>query len=184
MLVMDSLVFVTGNEEKLAEAKSILSDFVIKNVVLDLPELQGDRELVVKEKARLAAKKLAMPCFVDDTSLCFTALKGLPGIYVKEFLDKIGREGLVNLLTGFEDKSAKAICMIGFCAPGKEPVCFEGITEGAIVSPKGDKFGWDPIFQPFGYKKTYAEMSKDEKNKLSHRKKALLKFKKFLDKEK
>jgi len=180
---MDSLVFVTGNEEKLAEAKSILTDFRIDSVVLDLPELQGDRELVVKEKARLAAKKLGMPCFVDDTSLCFSALKGLPGIYIREFLEKIGRDGLVKLLTGFDDKSAEAVCMIGFCYPNKEPICFEGITEGTIVNPRGDRFGWDPIFQPFGYKKTYAEMTIIEKNKISHRKKALIKFKKFLEKK-
>lgn len=181
---MNKLVFVTGNKDKLAEAKSILSNFQIDSVVLDIPEFQGNRDVVVKEKARLAAKKLGMSCFVDDTSLCFNALKSLPGIYIKEFLEKLGREGLVKLLSGFEDKSAEAVCMIGFCAPGKDPVCFEGITEGNIVSPRGDKFGWDPIFQPFGYKKTFAEMSKEEKNKISHRKKALQKFKKFLDKEK
>ena len=181
---MNKLVFITSNPNKLAEAKSILKDFQIDSVVLDIPEFQGDAEFVVKEKARLAAKKLGMACFVDDTALCFDALNGLPGIYIKEFLEKIGRDGVVKLLSGFDDKSAEAKCMIGFCSPGKDPVCFEGVTEGTIVSPRGDRFGWDPIFQPFGYKKTYAEMSQEDKNKISHRKKALLKFKKFLEKEK
>ena len=75
-----NLIFVTGNENKLREAKQILNDFEIENHKVDLPELQGERDVVIKEKAKIAAEKLGKPCFVDDTSLCFTALEDLPGV--------------------------------------------------------------------------------------------------------
>ncbi len=127
---------------------------------------------------------MQQPCFVDDTSLCFNALNDLPGVYVRDFEDRIGKEGLYKLLAGFEDKSGKAVCMIGFCKPGEEPICFEGMTEGTIVEPRGNRFGWDPIFQPEGFTQTYAEMPQEEKNKISHRKKALERFKEYLEKNK
>jgi inosine triphosphate pyrophosphatase len=180
---MKKIYFVTGNENKLKEARQILSHFDIENVELDLPELQGEREEVILEKARLAAKQLGKTCFVDDTSLCFNALKGLPGVYIKHFLEKLGRKGLFNLLKPYEDKGGEAVAMIGYCEPGKDPIVFEGVTKGTIVEPKGDRFGWDPIFQPDGYDQTYAEMSQEEKNEISHRKKALQKFNEWLEEQ-
>jgi len=176
------LIFVTGNESKLAEARQILSGHEVVNRKIDLPELQGERDEVVLEKARLAAAEVGEACFVDDTSLCFTVLKDLPGVYIKHFLTKLGREGLIKLLDPHEDKTAKAVSMIGFCRPGEDPICFEGLTEGIIAdAPRGNKFGWDPIFQPDGKNLTYAEMTPEEKNKISHRKKALEAFKKYLE---
>jgi len=179
--MVKTIVFVTGNEKKLREAKQILSNEKIIGKKFELPEIQGERHEIIKEKARIAANKLKKPCFVDDTSLCFNALNGLPGQYVKHFLGKLGRKNLVKLLDGFKDKSAKAIVMIGYCEPNKGPVYFEGVVDGKIVMPKGKtNFGWDPIFVPDGFKKTFAQMSKDEKNRISHRYKALLKLKKYL----
>lgn len=179
---MDKLIFVTGNKSKVKEARMILSDFEIEQKEMEIPELQGHRDIVIKEKARLAAEKLSEACFVEDTSLCFTALNDLPGVYIKEFANRLRLDGLVKMLSAYEDKSAKAIVMIGFCEPGKEPICFEGVIKGTIVEPRGEKrFVWDPIFQPDGYDKTFAEMSQEEKNKISHRKKALVKFKEFLE---
>lgn len=177
------LIFVTGNKDKLEEAEKILDNFEVENVKLDLPELQGHRDVVIKEKVKLACEKLGKACFVDDTSLCFNALNDLPGVYTKDFIERIGKEGLVRLLGGFDDKSAKAVCMIGYCKFGKEPVCFEGIVKGKIVNARGERFDWDAIFQPDGYKQTFAEMEIEEKNKFSHRRKALMKFKEFLDNE-
>lgn len=175
------LIFVTSNKEKIEEANKILEGFELENINLDLPELQGERNIVVKEKAKLAAEKLQKSCFVEDTSLCFEALKGLPGVYIREFSEKLGREGLVNLLAGHENKNAEAVAMIGYCEPGKDPVCFEGKTKGTIVNPRGDRFWWDPIFQPEGHNKTFAEMTIEQKNIISHRKKALEKFREFLN---
>ena len=84
------------------------------------------------------------------------------------------------MLSPHNDKSAEAVAMIGYCEPGKDPMVFEGITKGKVVEPRGDRFGFDPIFQPEGYDQTFAEMSQEEKNKISHRKKALNKFNDWL----
>lgn len=97
------------------------------------------------------------------------------GPYIKWFLDRLEPEGLHKLLDGWTDKSAKAICTFAYVEDvGGEVILFQGITEGDIVEPRGTReFGWDPCFQPKGYNQTYAELPKDEKNKMSHRYKAL-----------
>jgi inosine triphosphate pyrophosphatase len=122
---------------------------------------------------------------VEDTSLCFDALGGLPGVYVKHFLDKTGRTGLVKLLDAFPDKAATAQCIFALALAGGEVRTFVGQTRGLVVPPRGpsDAFGWDPIFQPSegAGGRTFAEMSKDEKNAVSHRGKALGKVIEFLD---
>jgi len=175
------ILFITGNLNKLVEARQILKDFKIDNYSIKLPEIQGDRKEIIKAKAKYAAKTLKRPVIVEDTSLCFTALKDLPGPYIKDFLIKLGNKKLPKLLTGFKDKRAKAVCSVGYCVPGKEPKVFEGVTFGTIVNPKGKKdFGWSPIFMPKGSKKTYGEMEKIEKNKNSFRKKALKKLHDYL----
>ncbi|KAA8548479.1 hypothetical protein F0562_000254 [Nyssa sinensis] len=119
--------------------------------------------------------KVNGPVLVEDTCLCFNALKGLPGPYIKWFLQKIGHGGLNNLLLAYEDKSAYALCVFSLAlGPNAEPITFIGKTLGKIVPPRGpNDFGWDPIFQPDGYDQTYAEMPKEEKNKISHRSKSL-----------
>ncbi|XP_042513242.1 inosine triphosphate pyrophosphatase [Macadamia integrifolia] len=170
------ITFVTGNAKKLEEVKSILGNSIpFQSLKLDLPELQGEPEEISKEKARLAAKEVQGTVLVEDTCLCFNALKGLPGPYIKWFLQKIGHEGLNNLLMAYEDKSAYAMCIFSLAlGPNVEPLTFVGKTSGKIVLPRGpNDFGWDPIFQPDGYEQTYAEMPKEEKNKISHRSKAL-----------
>lgn len=79
------------------------------------------------------------------------------------------------MLTGFEDKTATAVCTFAYSSGGTDDVIlFQGKTDGEIVSPRGPRdFGWDPCFQPNGFKKTYAELPKDVKNSISHRYKAL-----------
>jgi inosine triphosphate pyrophosphatase len=104
-------------------------------------------------------------------------------LYSKPFLEKIGRAGLYNMVKSFEDHSAYAQCIYAYCEnKDSEPVLFVGQCEGEIVEPRGEnQFGWDPIFQPKGYTETFAEMDVEEKNKISHRSKALAKFKDFLE---
>ncbi|KAL9232973.1 hypothetical protein vseg_008024 [Gypsophila vaccaria] len=170
------VTFVTGNPKKLEEVKAILGQSIpFQSLKLDLPELQGEPEDISKEKARLAALQVNGPVLVEDTCLCFSALKGLPGPYIKWFLEKIGHEGLNNMLVAYEDKSAYALCVFSLAlGPNSEPLTFVGKTMGKIVAARGPTdFGWDPIFQPYGYEQTYAEMLKEEKNKISHRYKAL-----------
>ena len=81
---------------------------------------------------------------MEDTSLCYNALKGLPGPYCKWFLDKLGHEGLNKMLAGYEDKSAYAQCIFAYCdGPDAEPIVFVGRTEGKIVPARGPTdFGW------------------------------------------
>ena len=120
---------------------------------------------------------------VEDTCLCFTALGGLPGPYIKWFLKELGPDGLPRLLADFEDKSAAALCMFGYCeGEGQEVKLFEGRTPGKIVSPpRGSRdFGWDPVFQPEGFEQTYAELEADVKNGISHRGRAMEKLMAFL----
>ncbi|CAM6100003.1 unnamed protein product [Calypogeia fissa] len=176
MQLSSPVTFVTGNAKKLEEVKMILGQTIpFRCHKLDLPELQGEPEDISKEKARLAAKEINGPVLVEDTCLCFNALKGLPGDCRKWFLQKTGHEGLNNLLAAYEDKSAYALCVFSLAlGPGVEPLTFVGRTEGTIVPPRGPgEFGWDPVFQPEGSQLTFAEMLREEKNKISHRRRAL-----------
>jgi len=161
-------------------------DFNIKSKAIDLPELQGEPEEIAKEKCKFAAKEINGPTLIEDTCLCFNALKGLPGPYIKFFLEKLGHDGLNKLLAGYEDKSAYALCTFSLSwGANQDPIVFEGRTEGKIVPPRGpSKFGWDPIFQPDGYTTTYAEMTREEKNKISHRGRSLQKVIEYLNQNK
>ncbi len=178
---MKEIVFITGNENKLREARQILGIDMVSEK-LDLRELQAvDLEDVIEEKLKHGYEILKRPVMVEDTGLFFNALHGFPGALIKMLLDKVGREGVVKVLDGFEDKSGVAKCAIGFTEDGKGLKVFIGEVKGQIVEPRGESnFGWDPIFQPEGYDKTFAEMSAEEKNAISHRFKALKKFKDFL----
>lgn len=189
-----AVTFVTGNKKKLEEVKSILAlgddssgggtiNLISRSV--DLPELQGDPLDIAREKCLLASKEINGPTLVEDTSLCFNALKGLPGPYVKWFLEKTGLDGLNNMLCAYEDKTAYAQCIFAYCdgAESAEDVeVFVGRTNGRIVKARGKtEFGWDAVFEPdeqrdANNKKTYGEMEKEEKNAISHRFRALEKL--------
>ncbi|OWO99882.1 inosine triphosphate pyrophosphatase [Marssonina coronariae] len=173
--------FITGNKNKLTEVKAILGDTVdLQSQALDLVEIQGTIEEISVDKCRRAAAAVNGPVLVEDTCLCFNAMKELPGPYIKWFLEALGHEGLNNLLAAFSDKSAQAVCTFAYSeGPGHEPIIFQGRTDGNIVPARGPKnFGWDPIFEYKG--QTYAEMERAEKNKISHRFKALEKLSKWL----
>ncbi|CBF77855.1 non-canonical purine NTP pyrophosphatase [Aspergillus nidulans FGSC A4] len=178
---MKTINFITGNKNKLAEVRAIIGNVVdVQNQTVDVPEIQGTIEEIAKEKCRHAANAVGGPVLTEDTALGFHALKGLPGPYIKFFLEALGHEGLNKMLDGFESRGAEAVCTFAFSpGPGSEPILFQGRTEGVIVSPRGPaNFGWDPIFEYEG--QTYAEMTKEEKNKISHRYKALVKLQQWL----
>lgn len=189
-----TLTFVTGNANKLREVTAILCDgcienakvgeYTITNKSVDLDEIQGSIEEVTQHKAKQAAELIGGPVLVEDTCLGFNAYNNLPGPYIKWFVKSIGLDGLVKMLSAFEDKSANAITTFGFCeGPGKEVLTFQGITTGTIVESRGPTdFGWDSIFSPDGFETTYAEMKGEAKNKISQRSKALAKVKEFLTK--
>ncbi|KZT56916.1 Maf/Ham1 [Calocera cornea HHB12733] len=180
------IVFVTGNKNKLKEVKAILSagptPIEVGSQALDIPEIQGTTQDVSREKCRRAAELLGGPCITEDTALTFDAMHGLPGPYIKDFLQALGHAGLNTMLDGFPTRRATAICTFAYSpGPGGEPVLFEGHTRGAIVHARGPAvFGWDPVFEVEGTGRTYAEMAPAEKNGLSHRSKALAKLREYL----
>ncbi|GJJ07007.1 hypothetical protein Clacol_001205 [Clathrus columnatus] len=185
------LVFVTGNANKLIEVRAILSTgapIQLESRSLELPEIQGTTQDVAREKCRRAAELVNGPCITEDTALCFKALKGLPGPYIKWFLAELGHDGLNTLLEGFPTKEATALCTFAYCpGPGQEPILFEGRTEGRIVPPRGPaRFGWDPIFEAEDtgltsqWSSRYAELPPEVKNKISHRYRALAKLREYL----
>lgn len=157
-----------------------------------MPEFQGEPDEIAMEKCKLAFEEVykingnEVPVICEDTCLCFNALKGLPGPYIKWFLDKLGHEGLNNLIAAYDDKSAYALCTFTYMdKKNSEPIVFRGETPGKIVKARGDNnFGWDPIFEPEGFDKTYAELDKDTKNKISHRYRSLKKLMDYLNNKK
>ncbi|KAH9939332.1 Maf/Ham1 [Epithele typhae] len=176
--------FVTGNANKLREVRQILGAVGIEVDCqeLDIPEVQGSTRDVAIAKCKRAAELLGRPCITEDTALCFEALNGLPGPYIKYFLTELGQDGLNKLLVGFPTTAAWALCTFAYSpGPGHEPILFEGRTDGHIVPARGPgSFGWDPCFEPNNTGKTYAEMQADEKNKISHRGRALAKLEQYL----
>ncbi|KAK4049438.1 nucleoside triphosphate pyrophosphohydrolase ham1 [Microbotryomycetes sp. JL201] len=192
------ILFCSGNANKVKEVRAILAaansssgndataePIEITSKDVDVPEIQGTTREVAIAKVKAAADKIGGACITEDTALSFDALGGLPGAYIKAFMSTIGHDGINRMLQGFDDKSADAICTFAYCAgPGQEPILFEGKTRGRIVPARGPThFGWDPIFEVQGTGKTYAEMDGEEKNKLSHRYKALELLRQFLEEQ-
>ncbi|XP_075867099.1 inosine triphosphate pyrophosphatase isoform X3 [Microcebus murinus] len=159
-LIGKKIVFVTGNAKKLEEVIQILGDKFPCTLVaqkIDLPEYQGEPDEISIQKCREAARQVKGPVLVEDTCLCFNALGGLPGPYIKWFLEKLKPEGLHQLLAGHKDKSAYALCTFALSLgdPSEPVLLFTGRTSGQIVEPRGCRdFGWDPCFQPDGYEQT------------------------------
>lgn len=185
MAAKRTLVFVTGNANKLKEATQILRDDFPWNIIakyIDLPELQGEPDDISIQKCKLAAAEIQGPVIVEDTCLCFNALGGLPGPYIKWFLEKLKPEGLWKLLSGWDDKTGYALCTFAYSTGNSEDKVqlFHGKTDGVIVEPRGPRnFGWDPCFQPDGFNHTYAELDESVKNSISHRRKALNALKEY-----
>ncbi len=182
---MKPIVFITGNEDKFIEFQRMIS-FKLEREKIDLPELQGTPEEIVKDKVKIACNIVKKPCFVDDTSLGFDEWGLLPGPYIKHFLEFMGNHKLAKTLISSGNNNASAITSIGYCEPGKEPICVQGITRGKIVLPKGAngfKKGWDQIFMPEGSDKTNAEMTPEGKDFFSQRNKAIRAFEEFLKKK-
>jgi inosine triphosphate pyrophosphatase len=148
-----TIVFVTGNANKLKEVQAILpsTHFELIPHKLDLPELQGPSSgSIAMEKCRLAYKSLvnqypsSTAILTEDTCLCFKSMKGLPGPYIKWFLNDLGHEGLNTMLDGFRAKDPKhgddafALCTFTMMRSEEEgSLVFEGITEGKIVAARG-----------------------------------------------
>jgi len=175
-----SLTFVSGNVGKIREVTEILSLHGIKvhSCKLDLPEVQGDLEAIARAKLDYACKHVDGAVLVEDSALGFDAMHGLPGPYIRHFLDKLGSTGLIQMLDGFKSKSATAECMFAY-SDGSEDhnvTIASAKVAGVIVDqPRGKSgFGWDDILMPASTTQTFAEMSEEVKNACSHRRDALV----------
>ncbi len=172
--------FTTGNVNKFKEAQKIVSD--LKQLDIDLLEIQEiDAYEVIRAKLKEAQKHHKGTFVVEDTSLYLECLNGLPGPLIKWFEKSIGNEGLYDIAHKYDNYNAQAKTVVGYSDNNGNIEFFEGVIEGKIVSPQGDgDFGWGPIFVPDGQEKTFAQMNKEEKNKISMRKFAFEKLKEFL----
>ena len=178
------IYFITSNKGKLDEIRAI-TGLDIRSRALEIDEIQGiDVEKVVKDKAVKAYALIRKPVIVEDTGLYIKALSGFPGALVKWMVEAIGPSGICKVMKGYGNKSAYGETCIAFY-DGKRLTTFSGRILGRIAdSPKGSNgFGWDPVFIPRGYKKTFAQMASSEKNGISHRRKAALKLRKYLIRE-
>ena len=171
------LAVVTGNPHKFEEVAAFLAGTVeLEHVPLDCPEYRDDEVgPIAIEKARFAYASLGRPLIVDDTGLFVTALNGFPGPYAAYVLRTIGNEGLLRLVEGGADRSARFVTAVAYADTDGVRV-FEGRLDGEITDgPRGaEGFGYDPIFAVGG--RTLAELPLAEKNRFSHRARALAAF--------
>ena len=176
-----ALYFITGNKAKFAEVKAIFEN--VEQLELDLPEMQEiDARAIIRAKLAEAQKHHRGEFMVEDTSLYIHATNGLPGPLIKWFLMTVGNEGLYSIASSFGDFAAEAKTLIGYADAAGSIEFFEGSISGRIVKPRGkSEFGWDPVFEPAGYGKTFAELSASEKNALSMRRIAVDNLKKYLN---
>ena len=175
--------FVTGNSNKAKEAGEILGIPLEQVEVEGLFEIQTqDLDELVRHKAQQAFDALQCPVLVEDSGLVFSAWKGLPGALVKWFENTVGCEGMLKMLHTFDDRSATAICCLAI-HDGDNIQVVRGEVRGVIARNirGGNGFGCDVFFIPDGYEKTYAEMLPEEKNAISHRKRALENLKKIFE---
>jgi XTP/dITP diphosphohydrolase len=170
-------LFVTSNPNKAREAAEILG-VELRSVGLDLPELQAlDVAQVAVAKAAAARATLGdpdSPVLVEDSGLVIDAWNGLPGALTKWFLRSVGNEGLLKMLSGEENRSARAVCAVAIAVADGSVRVFVGEVGGSIApeSRGSGGFGWDPIFVPEGHTETYAELG-PRKHEVSHRARAL-----------
>ena len=177
-----NITFITGNQGKV----KYLSDYFhipVAHAKLDLREIQSlNLREIVEDKARQAFALFKKPVLVEDASLIFKDMNGLPGPMIKWFLEALGNKGLCRLVDSFSSREARAEVMFALCDKQGLNVFSGNIIKGSIAKkPRGRAgFGWDPIFIPKGHAKTWAEMSGEEKHQTSMRKIALNKMKRFL----
>ena len=190
---MNKLILATHNEHKAEEFKQILPQFRLQtladlNDVQEITETASDLEGNSLLKADTIFRHYGHIVISDDSGLEVQALNGAPGVYSARYAgeqkdDQKNTEKLLHELKGITNRNAQFRTVITLMS-SNDTLQFEGIVEGAIVhEPKGDKgFGYDPVFIPNGYQKTFAELSSNEKNKISHRANAIEKLVAFIEK--
>ena len=180
--MIKSLTFITSNSSK-AEQLAMHLKFPVAHQKLDLDEIQSlNLAEIIEHKAKEAFRQVQTPVLVEDTSLRFLALGKLPGPLIKWFLTELDNDGLCKLLSGYSSREALAEVNFGFF-DGVRLKIFDGQINGSIANtPRGNRgFGWDPIFIPQGWDKTWGEMDIEEQKQTSMRRIALKKLDYFLN---
>nr|WP_320020566.1 non-canonical purine NTP diphosphatase [uncultured Draconibacterium sp.] len=187
-------VFATNNKHKLEELQAILGDqFTLLSLTDiecfdEIPEEQPTLEGNASQKAYYIYDKFGMNCFADDTGLEIKALNGEPGVYSARYAgedknSEANMKKVLEKLTKINEREARFRTVISLVIDGEEKQ-FEGIVNGEILTEKrGDSgFGYDPIFKPEGLDQSFAEMGLEDKNKISHRGRAVQKLVDYLKK--
>ena len=182
--------FATGNVHKFHEARAILREFGISTAMVRLKakEIQADDiNLIAETSAQEAATESGMSIFVEDAGLFINALNGFPGPYSSYTHRTVGTKGILKLMANISTRDAHFQSVVTFCDLNKpDPVkSFIGKAAGRIAFEERGKhgFGFDPIFEPTANpRRTFAEMTQQEKNRLSHRAQALAQFGKWYSK--
>lgn len=191
--MLNKVILATRNKNKIEEMRAILAPLGIELVsALDIPDLEDvveDQDTLegnALKKARYVNKATGIPALSDDTGLEVEALDGAPGVYSARYAgeDATYNDNVMKLLGAMSDeknRSAQFRTVIALVDDDKE-YTFDGICEGEITLDKrGEKgFGYDPVFQPTGYEKTFAELDAAIKNNISHRGRAVQAFIEFL----
>ena len=187
------LVFVTNNAHKLEEIRTILGERIeilsLSDIGChaDIPETADTLEGNARQKSRYVYEHYGLDCFADDTGLEVEASVEAPGVYSARYAGGEGHDAQANMLKllheleGKENRKAQFRTAISVILDGKEDL-FEGVIKGEIIREKrGDSgFGYDPVFKPEGYERTFAELGNDVKNKISHRALAVQKLCEYL----
>ena len=196
---MNEIVFATHNRNKALEIQEILGqDFRVLTLDQaglreDIPEERDSLEGNAFQKAMYVYERLGRDCFADDTGLEVKSLYGEPGVFSARYAELSGERlpgesipdanirKLLRKMEGVGDRTARFRTVIALVMV-KQQLSFEGIVEGRIIEEKRGEggFGYDPVFIPKGYRKTFAEMSLTKKNKISHRARAVIKLREFL----
>ena len=182
------IFFASSNKNKIREALTILSKYgvEIEPFLMECPEIQSDdNEEIAKFSAKFAYSEIEKAVFVEDSGLFIENLKGFPGPYSSYIYRTIGNVGILKLMENEKNRNALFKSIIAYCESEKSIFTFTGQTSGKIshkiLQGKNGGWGFDPIFIPEkGNNQTYAEMGMEEKNKISHRRKSLEQFGKWL----
>ncbi len=188
------LVFATHNPNKLQEIQALLPQTITLlslddiGCTEDIPETAQTLEENALIKANYVKQKYGYDCFADDTGLEVESLNNDPGVYSARYAGEqndaeANMNKLLTELNGITNRKAQFRTVIALITQSQEKL-FTGICKGVILKEKkGEKgFGYDPVFQPVGYSKTFAQLSREEKNKISHRGKAIQLLIQFLSK--
>lgn len=174
-----SIIFITGNRLKFAEISSVIEE--VEQLDLDLPEIQEiDPKKIIEAKLETAVAKGLTPVMVEDTSLYFDSMNGLPGPLIKWFLKAVGTQGVHELAMRSGDTKAEAKTVIGIARSPGQFEYFEGSVTGEIVASRGIEFGWNSIFLPTGSSQTFGEMTDQERLRWSMRRIAAEKLRQIL----